>query len=110
MQAWCPKDMDALLMCIPIQKTVGRKGGGDFAIGDDGRLSRQGDVVYGGAQIIKTDMLRDIDEDVFSLNVVWTSMEAKNSLYGVKYDGYWCDVGHPDGIGLAEDMLEQHDV
>jgi N-acetyl-alpha-D-muramate 1-phosphate uridylyltransferase len=28
----------------------------------------------------------------------------------VRYTGKWCDVGHPEGITLAENMLRDADV
>ncbi len=103
--AWNPDAMDALLLCVPLSNAVGRLGGGDFDIDAKGRLSRKGDFVYTGLQIIKTDGLADISDDVFSLNVLWNEIQGKGRLFGTTYPGKWCDVGHPDGITLAENML-----
>ena len=103
--AWDPTRMDALLLCVPLANAVGRKGGGDFDILRDGRLSRGGDLVYTGAQIVKTKALHAVTEPVFSLNVIWNQMAEKGQLCGLPYPGQWCDVGHPDGIRLAEEML-----
>ncbi|SDE38671.1 MobA-like NTP transferase domain-containing protein [Salipiger thiooxidans] len=103
--AWDPDRMDALLLCVPLPRAVGRKGGGDFSIRDDGQLSRGGDFVYTGAQILRTGRLAEISEPVFSLNLVWNAMSADERLFGLPYPGRWCDVGHPEGIRLAEEML-----
>ncbi|WP_417206012.1 nucleotidyltransferase family protein [Antarctobacter sp.] len=103
--AWDPDRMDALLMCVPLSRAVGRKTGGDFALQPDGRLTRKGDLVYTGAQIIKTDGLANIDERAFSLNTLWNAQAEAGRLFGLTYPGHWCDVGHPEGIKLAEDML-----
>ncbi len=103
--AWNPDEMDALLLCVPLQNAIGRKGGGDFTLDPQGRLHRKGDLVYTGAQIIKTGGLAHIQETVFSLNVLWNQMAADKRLFGLTYPGKWCDVGHPDGITLAEEML-----
>jgi MurNAc alpha-1-phosphate uridylyltransferase len=108
--AWMPDDMDALLMCIPLAHTVGHAGEGDFSLAEDGRLSRGSSMVYGGAQIIKTDRLEAIKEDVFSLNLLWDAMLKDGRMYGLCYPGKWCDVGHPAGITLAENMLADADV
>lgn len=108
--AWDPSRMDALLMCIPVDKTVGYMGHGDFKMDPNGRLCRGPGLVYGGAQIIKTDGLADISDRAFSLNLLWDKMLAKNRLYGVSYAGRWCDVGHPGGIDLAEKMLTDYNV
>ena len=103
--AWDPTRMDALLLCVPLANAVGRKGGGDFDILRDGRLSRGGDLVYTGAQIVKTKALHAMTEPVFSLNVIWNQMAEQGRLCGLPYPGQWCDVGHPEGIRLAEEML-----
>ena len=107
---WDPAKMDALLVCVPTAQVVGHAGSGDFTLSEDGTLSRGPGVVYGGIQIIKTDLLDQIPKPAFSLNVVWDMMQAEGRLCGLRYPGEWCDVGHPDGITLAEDMLERHDV
>ncbi|MBM1815640.1 nucleotidyltransferase family protein [Pseudosulfitobacter pseudonitzschiae] len=103
--AWDPAQMDALLMCVPVAQAVGYAGQGDFAVGNDGWLKRGPGAVYGGVQIIKTDRLAEIAEDSFSLNVLWDMMLQDNRLFGITHMGRWCDVGHPEGIALAEAML-----
>lgn len=102
---WRPDDMDALLLCVPLSRAQGRKGGGDFSLQPDGQLTRKGDLVYTGAQIIKTEGLAEIDDKVFSLNLLWNRMAEAGRLHGVSYPGRWCDVGHPEGIAEAEAML-----
>jgi MurNAc alpha-1-phosphate uridylyltransferase len=108
--AWNPDEMDALLMCVPTAQTVGYEGSGDFTLAQDGKIRRGPGVVYGGVQIIKTDRLDQIKQDVFSLNLLWNDMLAQDRIYGVSYPGKWCDVGHPDGITLAQNMLAHADV
>ncbi|WP_371742017.1 nucleotidyltransferase family protein [Citreicella sp. C3M06] len=104
-EAWRPETMDALLLCVPLARAVGRKGDGDFTLSQDGKISRSGDNVYTGLQIIKTDGLLGIDETAFSLNLLWNCMAENGRLHGLSYPGQWCDVGHPEGIALAENML-----
>lgn len=104
--AWQPERMDALLMCIPKARALGHAGAGNFIAGAEGQIKRGNGAIYGGAQIIRTDILDDIPEAVFSLNRVWDLLIAKNRLYAIQYPGKWCDVGHPEGIGLAENLLE----
>ena len=105
LDAWKPEQMDALLVCVPVSKTVGYSGNGDFEIDANGCLIRGNGSVYGGVQIIKTDRLAAVSETAFSLNVIWDQMLKDERLFGINYTGNWCDVGHPDGIKLAEDML-----
>lgn len=105
LQAWNPDIMDALLMCVPTTQTVGHSGGGDFALDAHGKLSRGGTLTYGGIQILKTELLGPIEQSVFSLNLVWDRIHEQGRLFGLSYPGRWCDVGHPDGIALAESLI-----
>ncbi|WP_419740600.1 nucleotidyltransferase family protein [Ruegeria sp.] len=104
-QSWDPDRMDALLMCVPIGQTIGHAGEGDFTADADGRITRGPGLVYGGVQILKTDGLRHIAEQAFSLNLLWNQMHDRNRLFALEYPGRWCDVGRPEGIVLAEGML-----
>jgi len=104
-KAWNPAKMDALLLCLPRENAVGHKGTGDFVIDSEGRATRGHGHVYSGLQILKTELLHEIQEDVFSLNLLWNRMLKAGRLYATAYPGQWCDVGHPEGIALAEEML-----
>lgn len=108
--AWDPDLMDALLVCIAPDMAAGHAGRGDFVLDAQGRMTRGPGLIYGGAQIIKTDGLSAIPEKTFSLNVLWDRMLAEGRLFGISYPGQWCDVGHPDGILLAERMIGYRDV
>ena len=77
---------------------------------EDGRAVRGPGAVYTGLQIIKTEALHDIAETVFSISKLWDKMAADQRLFTSLYTGHWCDVGHPEGIGLAEDMLHYSNV
>ena len=103
--AWRPQVMDALLVLIPRANAIGHTGTGDFSMDGLGRLSRAPDLVYTGVQILKTDRLSEISEQVFSLNRLWDMFAQTHRLYGVAYQGNWCDVGQPESIALAEAML-----
>lgn len=107
---WDPAQMDGLLMCLPPARAIGRSAPGDFQINDAGQVIRGPGLVYGGAQIIKTNRLADIQKTVFSLNELWDLLIAENRLYAMEYSGFWCDVGHPDGILQAEQMLKESNV
>ena len=96
--------MAALLLCVPLARAVGRKGGGDFTL-SEGQLGFGGDHVYAGAQIIDPAVLEGIPERTYSLRLVWERLAAEGRLMGVEYPGHWADVGHPEGVTLAEDLL-----
>lgn len=107
--AWEPERMDALLLLIPRTNARGYDRGGDFVIGPNGQISRGAGDVYSGAQIIRTDGLNQITDTAFSLNVLWDEMLSEGRVFGVLHDGGWCDVGHPQGITVAEEMLGETD-
>ncbi|MGR3572378.1 nucleotidyltransferase family protein [Brevirhabdus sp.] len=108
---WDPDRMEALMLMLPRASATGYVGRGDFIMNDEGRLTRGPGAVYSGAQIIRTDLLNQIEEHSFSVNRLWSRMEERGTLYGVMHPGGWCDVGRPEGIALAQSLLaEQADV
>lgn len=102
---WNPKDMDALLLCIPLENAINHTGSGDFLIDAKGRATRGPGLVYSGLQILKTGGLNVIPDRAFSLNVLWNQMLDEGRLHAISYPGQWADVGSPDGILAAEKML-----
>lgn len=106
---WDPARMEALLLLVPKDRATGHTGAGDFAMAADGRLSRHGDLVYTGAQIIAPARLGAIADRAFSLNRVWDMMLADGGLFGLIHAGGWCDVGRPEAITLAEAALAAAD-
>lgn len=102
--AWQPQ-MEALLLLVKKQNVSGHLGAGDFGINAEGHLHRAPDLIYTGVQIIRTDVLSEITEDAFSMNLAWDIIAKRNGLFGAVYDGKWCDVGQPSSIPLAEAML-----
>jgi MurNAc alpha-1-phosphate uridylyltransferase len=107
--AWS-EDMQALLLCVPKNQTIGHTGRGDIDILADGHAQWGTQTVFSGVQMIRTEIVSDTPQNVFSLKTVWEALVAKGALHAVAYPGRWCDVGHPDGISLAEAMLGSADV
>lgn len=106
--AWDPDRMEALLLLLPLARTLAHGPKGDFRLANDGRITRgEGgeDHVYIGAQILRTQRIAATPEAVFSLNRPWTEMIAAGTAFGLVHDGQWCDVGHPEGIAEAERLL-----
>ncbi len=103
--AWLPDRMAALLLCVPMDRAHGRQGGGDFAIAQDGAIAWGGDMVYTGAQIIDPALIDAKDPAVFPMRWLWDRAAARGGFRAVIYNGHWADVGHPDGIQIAEAML-----
>lgn len=103
--AWNPDVMDALLLLASPEKATGHKGHGDFTMTTDGSLSRGSGNVFLGAQIVKKPAVLDVPDTIFSLNRVWDNLIPHGRLYGVQHAGRWCDVGYPQAIATAEDLL-----
>ena len=98
--------MEALLLLVPTAQALGHKGQGDFSPDPQGRLSRGRGAVYTGLQMIRTETLIEIPERRFSMNLLWDRMAARGGLYGTVWPGDWCDVGQPDSLPLAEQLLD----
>jgi MurNAc alpha-1-phosphate uridylyltransferase len=99
--------MEALLLLVPRARARGYRAAGDFGMDQVGRLSRGTSWVYTGAQVIRTEELAHVPEEVFSLNRLWDRMAARGGLFGLPFPGAWCDVGRPESVGLAEALLSE---
>ncbi|SIT88035.1 MurNAc alpha-1-phosphate uridylyltransferase [Yoonia rosea] len=104
LNAWRP-EMEALMLLVEKKDVVGHLGKGDFKIDSNGRLKRAPEDIYTGLQIIRTDVLGEITDTAFSMNAAWDRIAARGGLFGTRFVGKWCDVGQPESIPLAEDML-----
>ena len=109
-ESWDPEKMDALLLVVPLAKSRGHAGPGDFSMLRDGRLRKrraQERFVYTGAQIIRTDLLSEFGTGTYSIKPVWERMGADNRFFGAVYNGLWADAGTPRGLEYAEQMLAE---
>lgn len=106
--AWDPERMDGLLLLCPPERAVGHTLRSGFAMDAEGRLSRGPVLAYTGAQILKTAPVLAEADKAFGLNRTWDRILKTDRLFGIVHPGYWCDVGHPSGIALAEEMRSTH--
>lgn len=107
-KAWDAARMDVLLLLLPAKQFTAHKGRGDFLMDADGRLERangRSGLSYIGAHISRTDQLDDFDERVFSLNQLWDAAIRRGRAFGMVHDGGCADVGYPEAIPLAEELL-----
>ncbi len=99
-------EKQALLLLVPIEQTVGYSGRGNFSMSPDGRLHWDWDgALYAGAHIIRRDAIEATPGTTFSLRGVWGRLIAQGTAFGAIYPGRWADVGTPEGIPLAEALL-----
>lgn len=106
--AWDGARMGALMLLVPRDRAVGRIGGGDLAMDGAGRLTwdrSETGLVHTGAQLIDPALIAARPDSVFSLRDIWQDQMDRGRLFGVIHPGRWADVGHPEGIALAEAML-----
>lgn len=109
--AFDPNAMDMLMLCAPMDRTIGHNGTRDFHMDPDGHLTRyrEGDahaVVYAGAFAVDTSFFDDAPEGAFNLNLSFDKAIGRNRLYGIDLHGDWITVGSPEGLADAEAFLK----
>lgn len=103
MEQWDPETMDALLLCVTPENAEGRTGKkGDFSIGDDNVITRGGIYTYASCQIIKSQIVRDFSQTVFSLNAIWDDMIYHKRAKAVIYPDPWIDIGTKQAFERAK--------
>ncbi len=109
MDAWDADRMDVLFLTLPADLARSATGRSDFVVDPDGRVDwakgRKG-VLYLGAQIIHPALVSDTAGPAFSLHAPWTRAIDAGRAFAITHHGDWCDVGHPEGITLAEQLLQ----
>jgi N-acetyl-alpha-D-muramate 1-phosphate uridylyltransferase len=110
-QHWNSKRMDALLLLVPIEKTSGYDGKGDFDQSADGRIAlRQGErapFVFTGLQILSPALIDEGPDGAFSTKLLWDHAKARGRLFGAVHQGAWMHVGDPAGHAAAEARLAE---
>ena len=106
-EAWDAAAMDVLMLVVPFAHAGNTQGHGDFDLGADGRLSRDGPrrarpYVWTGIQLLARHVVADPPADVFSTNVFWDRAIASGRCFGLVHSGDWFDVGYPEAITLTE--------
>ena len=108
-EAWDASAMDALLLLVPIERTSGYDGRGDFTRDKSGKIAlRAGDAaphVFTGLQILNPALIDEGPDGPFSTRLLWDAAAARGRLHGVIYGGDWLHVGDPQGLKDAEARL-----
>lgn len=108
---WDPERMDAALLLARREGSIGFEGGGDFFLGDDGRLTFRGEAAsapfaYMGVHITRPDYADAGPDRPFSLSPLWRQSAAEGRLYGCVLDGDWMHVGDPQARDEAAARLK----
>lgn len=109
-RAWDPATMDACVVVIPKERTLGFDTPGDFFRDEAGRLTRRGDAPEApfhafGIQIIDPAPLYADPREAFSTRDVWFASAARGRLHGLVLEGLWMQVGDPAALAEAEARL-----
>ena len=108
--AWDPARMDALLLLVSHSRASNFRGKGDFHMDGKGRLSRRrsgriAPFIFTGIQLISKRLLRDAPDGPFSTNILWDRAIAAGRCYGAVHQGLWFDIGRPESIKRAEEIV-----
>ena len=105
-----PNSIDVLLLLQPTVGAIGYKGVGDYTMLGDGQLRRrpEGEVapfIHSGIQILKANLFNKCPQGPFSLNFIYDQAEKRRRLYGLRHEGKWVELNHPEGLAAAEQAL-----
>ncbi|MGQ0590989.1 MAG: nucleotidyltransferase family protein [Sphingosinicella sp.] len=111
--AWDEARMDALLLLVPLARANCHAGRGDFHMNAAGTLSRRkprgvAPFVYTGIQMISKRLFEgELPEGPFSTNRLWDRAIEAGRCFGTVHQGLWFDIGRPEAIREAEEMLRE---
>ncbi|MFI4936821.1 MAG: nucleotidyltransferase family protein [Caulobacterales bacterium] len=110
--AWDPARMDACVIVVPKERTLGFDTPGDFHRDPQGPLTHRGAAAEApyhcfGVEIIDPTRAYDVADERFSLFRVWMTAAEQGRLHGVIPDGFWMQVGDPQSLAAAEARLKE---
>lgn len=99
-----PEDADALLV---LTGNPGHNPDGDFHLGDDGRVSSEGDdkLTFSGISLLHRRLFDGMPAGARKLAPILRAAMAKNRARGVYHDGDWMDIGTPDRLRQLDNLL-----
>jgi len=114
-EAFAPSAMDELMLVVPLSHAVGYAGRGDFYMDADGRLSwptpdQPPTHVWTGIRLTTPAMLDGTPGGAFSWRILWDRAMAQGRLRGLVHDGYWLEIGTPQGVTAAEEFLARNSL
>ena len=102
--------VDGVLLVHRTCQVTAEVGMGDFALDKWGgpRRRREREIVpyiYAGLQLIRPQLLDDMPEGAFSMNLAWDRALAVGRLRAVVHDGMWFHLSTPADLTDAEQIL-----
>ena len=110
---WDEVRMDALLLLVPLARAHCHSGRGDFHMDAAGALSRRrprgvAPFVFTGIQMVSRRLFAgELPDGPFSANLLWDRAIAAGRCFGAVHQGLWFDVGRPESIRKAEEILRE---
>jgi N-acetyl-alpha-D-muramate 1-phosphate uridylyltransferase len=109
-QSWNLAKMDALLLLHSTSTAVGYEGQGDFFMDCEGQITRRvpgqfAPYMFTGIQLLNPALFDDVEEDIFSLNLLYDKAAAAGRLFGLLHDGQWLHVGTEDALVIATEKI-----
>ena len=110
---WDDARMDALLLLVPLARAHCHGGRGDFHLSATGALKRRkpnavAPFVYTGIQMVSKRLFAgELPDGPFSTNLLWDGAMEAGRCFGAVHQGLWFDVGQPESIRKAEEMLRE---
>ncbi len=83
---------------------------GDFVVDQQGRLRRRREreiapYIYAGVQLIAPQLLADMPDGPFSMNLAWDRAIAAGRLRAVVHEGLWVHLSTPADLAESETIL-----
>lgn len=111
--AYDPHKMRGLLLLAEMQAAIGiHREWGDFIMDDKSCLRRlspknktQKNYIFTGVQILDPSLFSDIEDDIFSLNLIYDKAIAASHLYGHILAGQFLHIGTPEARTQAAEIL-----
>ena len=110
---WDEERMDALLLLVPLARANCHNGRGDFHMNATGNLVRRkqrgvAPFVFTGIQMVSKRLFGgDLPDGPFSTNILWDRAIAVGRCFGAVHQGLWFDIGRPESIARAEEILRE---
>lgn len=84
---------------------------GDFVVDQQGRLRRRRErevapYIYAGVQLIAPQLLVDMPDGPFSMNLAWDRAIAAGRLRAVVHEGLWLHLSTPTDLAESETILQ----
>ncbi|MEC8067878.1 MAG: nucleotidyltransferase family protein [Pseudomonadota bacterium] len=101
--------MDFLLALTP--SSYSQKKEGDFHFCEDGRIDFLGEseiseISYCGLSVVHPRVLEGVEQGFLPLKALWLKASAEKTMYGYKADFPWVDMGTPEGLQKARDVIK----